>query len=125
MKMSEKVKTYNSRYSLVITRLTTNPPLRCLNRAERTESLVVSCPFDTDALDSSVHNSWESGNGNHASQIGSEWSYAPSTLDALHYGTKSGKIYRFLSGKKIKKNDCEKHRRRGVSLHDHQFRFKL
>jgi hypothetical protein len=33
-------KTYNSRYSLVVTHLTTNPPVRCLNRAERTGSLV-------------------------------------------------------------------------------------
>ena len=35
-------KTYNSGYSLVVTHLTTNPPVRCLNRAERTGSLVVS-----------------------------------------------------------------------------------
>jgi hypothetical protein len=34
------VKTYNSGYSLVVTHLTTNPPVRCLNRAERTGSLV-------------------------------------------------------------------------------------
>jgi hypothetical protein len=33
-------KTYNSGYSLVFTHLTTNPPVRCLNRAERTGSLV-------------------------------------------------------------------------------------
>jgi hypothetical protein len=32
--------TYNSRYSLVVTHLTTNLPVRCLNRAERTGSLV-------------------------------------------------------------------------------------
>ena len=32
--------TYNSGYSLVVTHLTTNPPVRCLNRAERTGSLV-------------------------------------------------------------------------------------
>jgi fibronectin type 3 domain-containing protein len=37
---SEKTKTYNSGYSLVVTHLTTNPPVRCLNRAERTGSLV-------------------------------------------------------------------------------------
>jgi hypothetical protein len=38
---AEKVaKTYNSGYSLVVTHLTTNPPVRCLNRAERTGSLV-------------------------------------------------------------------------------------
>jgi hypothetical protein len=33
-------KTYNSGYSLVVTHLTTNPPVRCLNSAERTGSLV-------------------------------------------------------------------------------------
>jgi hypothetical protein len=47
-------KTYNSGYSLVVTHLTTNPPVRCLNRAERTGSLVVSCLLDTIALNSSV-----------------------------------------------------------------------
>ena len=36
----QKAKTYNSGYSLVVTHLTTNPPVRCLNRAERTGSLV-------------------------------------------------------------------------------------
>jgi hypothetical protein len=36
----KKPKTYNSGYSLVVTHLTTNPPVRCLNRAERTGSLV-------------------------------------------------------------------------------------
>jgi hypothetical protein len=36
----ETAKTYNSGYSLVVTHLTTNPPVRCLNRAERTGSLV-------------------------------------------------------------------------------------
>jgi hypothetical protein len=36
----QKEKTYNSGYSLVVTHLTTNPPVRCLNRAERTGSLV-------------------------------------------------------------------------------------
>jgi hypothetical protein len=40
-------KTYNSGYSLVVTHLTTNPPVRCLNRAERTGSLVVSCSLST------------------------------------------------------------------------------
>jgi hypothetical protein len=37
---SRSAKTYNSGYSLVVTHLTTNPPVRCLNRAERTGSLV-------------------------------------------------------------------------------------
>jgi hypothetical protein len=36
----QEQKTYNSGYSLVVTHLTTNPPVRCLNRAERTGSLV-------------------------------------------------------------------------------------
>jgi hypothetical protein len=39
-KVRKKTKTYNSGYSLVVTHLTTNPPVRCLNRAERTGSLV-------------------------------------------------------------------------------------
>jgi hypothetical protein len=40
-RMSKRqAKTYNSGYSLVVTHLTTNPPVRCLNRAERTGSLV-------------------------------------------------------------------------------------
>jgi hypothetical protein len=33
-------KTYNSGDSPVVTHLTTSPPVRCLNRAERTGSLV-------------------------------------------------------------------------------------
>jgi hypothetical protein len=45
--VAKKPKTYNSGYSLVVTHLTTNPPVRCLNRAERTGSLVVSCPVVT------------------------------------------------------------------------------
>jgi hypothetical protein len=40
-------KTYNSRDSLMVTHLTTNPPVSCLNRAERTGSLVVSCSIVT------------------------------------------------------------------------------
>jgi hypothetical protein len=43
-------KPYNSGYSLVVTHLTTNPPVRCLNRAERTGSLVVSCPAGINVL---------------------------------------------------------------------------
>jgi hypothetical protein len=39
-KSKTTAKTYNSGYSLVVTHLTTNPPVRCLNRAERTGSLV-------------------------------------------------------------------------------------
>jgi hypothetical protein len=38
----QEQKTYNSGYSLVVTHLTTNPPVRCLNRAERTGSLVLN-----------------------------------------------------------------------------------
>ncbi|KAF2715645.1 hypothetical protein K504DRAFT_364138, partial [Pleomassaria siparia CBS 279.74] len=33
-------KTYNSRDSPMVTHLTTSPPVQCLNRAERTGSLV-------------------------------------------------------------------------------------
>jgi hypothetical protein len=42
-KESKKInaKTYNSGDSLVVTHLTTNPPVSCLNRAERTGSLVL------------------------------------------------------------------------------------
>jgi hypothetical protein len=40
LSIEAKIKTYNSGYSLVVTHLTTNPPVRCLNRAERTGSLV-------------------------------------------------------------------------------------
>jgi hypothetical protein len=36
------LKTYNSRDSLMVTHLTTNPSVSCLNRVERTGSLVVS-----------------------------------------------------------------------------------
>jgi hypothetical protein len=36
----KKHKTYNSWDSLMVTHLTTNQPVRCLNRAERTGSLV-------------------------------------------------------------------------------------
>jgi hypothetical protein len=36
----QSAKTYNRGDSLMVTHLTTNPPVRCLNRAERTGSLV-------------------------------------------------------------------------------------
>jgi hypothetical protein len=39
-RVEKKAKTYNSRDSLMVTHLTTNPPVSCLNRAERTGSLV-------------------------------------------------------------------------------------
>jgi hypothetical protein len=45
--VKEWAKTYNSGYSLVVTHLTTNPPVRCLNRAERTGSLVITCSAAT------------------------------------------------------------------------------
>jgi hypothetical protein len=38
----DQKRTFNSGYSLVVTHLTTNPPVRCLNRAERTGSLVLN-----------------------------------------------------------------------------------
>jgi hypothetical protein len=56
-------KTYNSGYSLVVTHLTTNPPVRCLNRAERTGSLVVSCPIVTVAPKCTVSGFMHSVNG--------------------------------------------------------------
>jgi hypothetical protein len=37
----KRAKTYNSRDSPMVTHLTTNPPVSCLNRAERTGSLVL------------------------------------------------------------------------------------
>jgi hypothetical protein len=39
---SKKKKTFNSGDSPVVTHLTTSPPVRCLNRAERTGSLVLN-----------------------------------------------------------------------------------
>jgi hypothetical protein len=48
-------KTYNSGDSLVVTHLTTNPPVSCLNRAERTGSLVVSCPVVVSTLNFAVY----------------------------------------------------------------------
>jgi hypothetical protein len=39
---SKKAKTYNSGYSLVVTHLTTNPPVHCLSTAERTGSSIFS-----------------------------------------------------------------------------------
>jgi hypothetical protein len=38
----KKTKTYNSGDSLVVTHLTTNPPVHCLYMAERTGSLIFS-----------------------------------------------------------------------------------
>jgi hypothetical protein len=51
----QKSKTYNSGYSLVVTHLTTNPPVRCLNRAERTGSLVVTCSAAAQTANVSVY----------------------------------------------------------------------
>ena len=39
---NKKTKTYNSGDSLVVTHLTTNPPVHCLYMAERTGSLIFS-----------------------------------------------------------------------------------
>jgi hypothetical protein len=50
----EKSLTYNSRDSLVVTHVTTSPPVRCLSRAERTGSLAVSCLITTKALKMTV-----------------------------------------------------------------------
>jgi hypothetical protein len=56
-KKSKKTKTYNSGHSLVVTHLTTNPLVRCLNRAERTGSLIVSWSLTTKVLNSTVSSS--------------------------------------------------------------------
>jgi hypothetical protein len=43
---AKKTKTYNSGDSLVVTHLTTNSPVSCLDRAERTGSLAFTHPRD-------------------------------------------------------------------------------
>ncbi|PVH92376.1 hypothetical protein DM02DRAFT_543793, partial [Periconia macrospinosa] len=48
-------KTYNSRYSLVVTHLTTNPPVPCLSTAERTGSSVFSLLTDHMLVFSAVY----------------------------------------------------------------------
>jgi hypothetical protein len=56
--LQKGIKAYNSGYLLVITHLTTNPPVRCLNRAERTRRtrrLVVTCSATTKTADMSVY----------------------------------------------------------------------
>jgi hypothetical protein len=52
-----KIKTYNSGDSPVVTHLTTSPPVRCLNRAERTGSLVfnVLWSYVKESADESVY----------------------------------------------------------------------
>jgi hypothetical protein len=56
--------TYNSGYSLVVTHLTTNPPVRCLNRAERTGSLVFNVLWsyvtDTRVVSNIIHFDYDS-----------------------------------------------------------------
>jgi hypothetical protein len=53
----ESSKTYNSGDSPVVTHLTTSPPVRCLNRAERTGSLVfnVLWSYVEELLESEVY----------------------------------------------------------------------
>jgi hypothetical protein len=48
-------KTYNSGDSLVVTHLTTNPPVSCLNRAERTGSLAFTHTTTTKFLNFPVY----------------------------------------------------------------------
>ena len=55
MGYNKTTKTYNSGDSLVVTYLTTNPPVHCLYIAKRTGSLIVSCPVATNALKLSVY----------------------------------------------------------------------
>ena len=52
-------KTYNSGYSLIDTHLTTNPPVRCLNRAERMGSLTVSRPTGQNYPKFPVNGRWK------------------------------------------------------------------
>jgi hypothetical protein len=47
-KGEERAKSYHSVYSIILTGLTTKPPLRCSNRAERTESPDVMFYFHKD-----------------------------------------------------------------------------
>jgi hypothetical protein len=54
-KAKQQQNTYNSGYSLVVTHLTTNPPVRRLNRAERTGSLVVTCSNTTETAKLSMY----------------------------------------------------------------------
>jgi hypothetical protein len=49
-----EAKTYNSGDSLVVTHLTTNPPVSCLDRAERTGSLAFTHATATKVLSISV-----------------------------------------------------------------------
>ena len=51
---AKRAKTYNSRCSLVVTYLTTDPPVCCLNRAERTGNLAVIWPLTTNIPNSTV-----------------------------------------------------------------------
>ena len=55
--MNKGLETYNRGYSLVVIHLTTNQPLRCLNRAEQTGSLLVSWELTTNNLNSIVRSS--------------------------------------------------------------------
>jgi hypothetical protein len=50
-----KAKTYNSRDSLMVTHLTTNPLVSCFNRAERTGSLVVSATINLISIKLTVY----------------------------------------------------------------------
>ena len=52
----ERSKSYNGRYSLVVTYLTTNPPVRYLNRAKWTGGLVVSWSLTTKVLNPTISN---------------------------------------------------------------------
>jgi hypothetical protein len=90
----EMAKTYNSGYSLVVTHLTTNTPVRCLNRARRTGSLVVSCPIVINALKSSVYGSciaidctWKQYLGKGGLYYVTRLGYLASTAGALIVGT--------------------------------------
>ena len=59
----EAIASCYSLQSLVVTHLTTNLPIRCLNRAERTGSLVVSWSFTTKVPKSTVSRNGGAGIG--------------------------------------------------------------
>jgi hypothetical protein len=68
-KVQKEQNTYNSGYSLVVTHLTTNPPVRCLNGAERTGSLVFSWSVVIKVVNMAVCSNIETERGNRDQRI--------------------------------------------------------
>jgi hypothetical protein len=75
-----KTKSYNSGYSLVVTHLTTNSPVRCLNRAQRTGSFVFTRSITAKALKFSVY-----GNLLRASDLPCTVATVPAPLNSATY----------------------------------------